>query len=110
MAEGTNVVRDTKIELTISLGPKEVKIANVKGLDEMSAKIELLKQGFLYDNIEVLEKYDEDREPGTVLEQEPKYGTQVSPQAPVKIYINSYTGSSDTSGTSSSSGTASKRD
>lgn len=110
LAEGTNVVRDTKIELTISLGPKEVKIANVKGLDEMSAKIELLKQGFLYDNIEVLEKYDEDREPGTVLEQEPKYGTQVSPQAPVKIYINSYTGSSDTSGTSSSSGTASKSD
>ena len=94
---GTDVVRDTKIELTISLGPKEVKIANVLGLDETNAKLELLKQGFLYDNIEVLEKYDEDHEPGTVLEQEPKYSTQVSADSSVKIYINSYKGSSDSS-------------
>ena len=97
VAEGTEVVRDTKIELTISLGPKEIKIANVLGLDETNAKLELLKQGFLYGNIEVLEKYDEDHEPGTVLEQEPKYGTQVSSDSAVKIYINSYTGSSDSS-------------
>lgn len=90
VAEGTGVVRDTKIELTISLGPKEIKIANVLGLDETNAKLELLKQGFLYDNIEVLEKYDEDHEPGVVLEQEPKYGTQVSADSAVKIYINSY--------------------
>lgn len=101
---GTNVVRDTKIEVTISLGSKEIKIANLKGLDEMNAKLELLKQGFLYDNIEVLEKYDEDREPGTVLEQEPKYGTQVSPETAVKIYINSYSGSTDSSSSSSKRG------
>lgn len=95
--EGTVVARDTKIELTISLGPKEIKIANVLGLDETNAKLELLKQGFLYDNIEVLEKYDEDHEPGTVLEQEPKYGTQVSAESAVKIYINSYKESTDSS-------------
>ncbi|MBQ2286601.1 MAG: PASTA domain-containing protein [Clostridia bacterium] len=100
LAEGTNVVRDTKIELTISLGPKEIKIANVVGLDVTGAKIELLKQGFLYDNIEVLEKYDEDREPGTVIEQEPKYGTQISAEAPVKIYINSYGGTDNASSAS----------
>lgn len=99
VAEGTGVVRDTKIELTISLGPKEIKIANVLGLDETNAKLELLKQGFLYDNIEVAEKYDEDHEPGVVLEQEPKYGTQVSADSAVKIYINSYTGSPDSSET-----------
>ena len=95
VAEGTGVVRDTKIELTISLGPKEIKIANVLGLDETNAKLELLKQGFLYDNIEVSEKYDEDHEPGVVLEQEPKYGTQASADSAVKIYINSYTGSTE---------------
>lgn len=60
------VARDTKIEVTISLGPKEVKIANVVGLEEINAKLELLKQGFLYDNIEVLEKYDENKKPGAV--------------------------------------------
>lgn len=101
LAEGSQVARDTKIEVTISLGPKEVKIANVVGLEEINAKLELLKQGFLYDNIEVLEKYDEDKKPGAVLEQDPKYGTQISPDSAVTIYINSYKGedSSDNSGT-----------
>lgn len=92
VTEGTEVVRDTTVELIISLGPKEIKIANVVGLDEDAAKLELLKQGFLYNNIEVMEKYDEDHEPGTVLEQEPKYGTSVNTEIPITIYINSYTG------------------
>lgn len=96
LAEGSKVVRDTKIEVTISLGPKEIKIANVVGLDETAAKLELLKQGFLYENIEVLEKYDEDHEPGVVLEQEPKNNTKVNSDVAVKIYINSYTGNTDT--------------
>lgn len=87
---GTDAVRDTKIELTISLGPKEIKIANLKGLDELNAKMELLKQGFLYDNIEVLEKYDEDSPSGVVLEQEPSYGSSVNTETTVKIWINSY--------------------
>ena len=101
LAEGTQVARDTKIEVTISLGPKEVKIANVVGLEEINAKLELLKQGFLYDNIEVLEKHDENKKPGAVLEQEPKYGTQISPDSAVTIYVNSYKGddSSDSLGT-----------
>lgn len=96
----SDVVRDTKIELVISLGSKEIKIANVKGLDEQSAKLELLKQGFIYDNIEILEKYDEDAEPGVVLSQEPAYGSTVNTDIAVKIYINSYEGeeSQDTGG------------
>ncbi|MBR4122963.1 MAG: PASTA domain-containing protein [Clostridia bacterium] len=89
-AGGAGVPRDTKIELTISIGPKEVKIPNLKGLSEMEAKLELLKQGFLYDNIEVIEKYDDDEESAVVLEQEPKFGEQVSTDIAVKIYINSY--------------------
>lgn len=96
-AGGVGVVRDTKIELTISLGPKEIKIANLKGNDKETAILELLKQGFLYENIEVLEKYDEDRKPGTVIEQEPKYGELVSVDVGVKIYINSYTEDDDSS-------------
>ena len=92
---GSDVVRDTKIELTISLGPKEIKIANVLGLDEVNAKLELLKQGFIYDNIEVLEKYDDAAEPGVVLDQDPKYGTPVNTDTSVKIYVNSYQGEPD---------------
>lgn len=93
----SDVVRDTKIELVISLGPKEVKIAKLSGLDEINAKLELLKQGFLYDNIEVLEKYDEEAEPGVVIDQDPKYGSTVSPEIAVKIYINSYKGEEESS-------------
>lgn len=89
---GSEKPRDTKIELVISLGPDEIKIANLSGLKETEAKIELLKQGFLYDNIEVLEKYDEDREPGVVLDQTPQFGDTVSPDSKVTIYLNSYEG------------------
>ena len=89
---GSDVARDTKIELTISLGPKEIKIAKLSGLDEVNAKLELLKQGFIYDNIEVLEKYDDAAEPGVVLDQDPKYGTTVNTDIAVKIYVNSYQG------------------
>ena len=41
------------------------------------------------------------KKPGAVLEQEPKYGTQISPDSAVTIYVNSYKGddSSDSLGT-----------
>ena len=89
---GSEAIRDTKIEITISLGAKEFNIANVKDLSEQEAKLELLKQGFLYENIKVLEKYDEDSEPGVVLEQTPRFGESVNAEAVVEIYINSYKG------------------
>ena len=66
-------------------------------MDEDSAKLELLKQGFLYENIKVLEKFDEDSEPGTVIEQSPKYGEKVNSEAVVEIYINSFKGYNTTS-------------
>lgn len=89
---GDEVERDTKIELVISLGVQEVKVANLSGLSETEAKLELLKLGFLYENIEVLEKYDEDKKPETVVDQSPKYGEKVNVDTAVKIYINSYKG------------------
>lgn len=92
VAAGTEVQNETLIEVTISLGPKEIKVANVVGLDEMSAKLELLKQGFLYENIEVVEKYDTDKEPGIVLEQTPEYGQSTTTEVTVRIYVNSYQG------------------
>ena len=89
---GKEVENETEIQLTISLGPKDITVANVVGLDEMSAKLELLKQGFLYENIEVVEKYDSESEPGIVLEQTPAYGESVNTETVVRIYINSYKG------------------
>lgn len=92
VAAGTAVQNETEIQVTISLGPKELTVANVVGLDEMSAKLELLKQGFLYSNIEVVEKYDSDAQPGIVLEQDPAYSEKVTAESYIKIYVNSYKG------------------
>lgn len=102
IAPEQNVEKDTEIAVTISLGPKEIKIANVLDLEESAAKLELLKQGFLYENIEVVGKYDPDENPGVVLDQEPKYGETVNAEILVRIYVNSYTGDDDSSQTSSS--------
>lgn len=89
---GSEVENETVISFVISLGPREFKIANVVGLDENSAKIELLKQGFLYENIEVVDMYDSERKPGVVLEQTPEYGSSVNSDIAVRIYVNSYEG------------------
>lgn len=90
--KGKEVKKETKIELTISLGSKEFKMPNVVGLDEQSAKLELLKAGFLYENIKVLEKYDENSEPGVILEQTPEYSEKVNTDILVSIYKNTYEG------------------
>ncbi len=90
--KGKEVEKNTKIELTISLGAKEFKMPNVVGLDEQTAKLELLKAGFLYENIEVLEKYDEKSEPGVILTQTPEHSNQVNADIVVKIYKNTYEG------------------
>ncbi len=95
VAAGKEVEKETEIILTISLGPAEVKVPNVLGFKEAEAKVELLKAGFLYENIEVVEKYDVESPPGVVLEQTPKAGTAQSTEILVRIYINSFDGAVD---------------
>ncbi len=90
VAAGTSVQNETEIQLTISLGSKEFTIANVVGLDEMSAKLELLKQGILYENIIVEEMYDSESAPGVVLRQTPEYNETINAETLVTIYINTY--------------------
>jgi serine/threonine-protein kinase len=92
VAKGKEVEKNTKIELTISLGSKDFKMPKLSGLSETGAKLELLKLGFLYDNIEVLKKHDENSEPGVILDQNPAYGEKVNGEIKVQIYINSYQG------------------
>ena len=89
---GSSVVKGTKIELIISLGPKEIKIANVIGQTKDEAILELLKQGFIYENIIVEEKYDTSKNPDVVIKQTPTYGTKVNTNVGVTIYVNSYKG------------------
>ncbi len=92
VAKDSRVKDETEIELTISLGPKEFKMPSVLNKTEEEAKLELLKLGFLYSNIEVLDKYDEDYAPDQIIEQYPAAGTTVNGEIAIKIYKNSYKG------------------
>lgn len=95
VAAGSQVEHETEIQLVISLGPAQIKVPDVTGLDELSAKVELLRQGFLYENIIVEDKSDSEAEYGIVLEQIPEYSELVSPDSIVKIYVNSYKSAQD---------------
>ncbi len=92
VVKGSSVKKDTEIQVIISLGPKEFKMPSVLNRTEDEAKLELLKQGFLYQNIEVLEKYDEEYAPGQIIEQYPAAGETVNADIGIKIYINTYEG------------------
>lgn len=89
---GTSVANNTEVSLVISLGPSKVKIANLKGLTKEETLLELLKQGFMYENIEFIDKYDSDALPGVVLEQKPEYGEEVGIETAIEVYVNSYKG------------------
>ena len=88
----SDVVKDTRIELVISLGPNEVKVANVLGNTEDEAVLALLKQGFLLENIIIEEKYNEEKAPEKIIDQEPKYDSKISVDSKVTLYINTYKG------------------
>ncbi len=92
VAAGTEVERGTAIEVSISLGPKSFRVANVIGMTEEEAKIELLKQGIIYDNIKLISVYDTEKKPGVVLEQSPAFGENITPDSVIEISINDYTG------------------
>lgn len=95
---GTKVTENTVVELTISLGSKEFAVANVIGSTKENAVIDLLRQGFLYENIEIQEKYDVDQKPNVVIEQSVKAGTKVTAESEISIVVNTYDGKSDNSG------------
>ncbi len=97
---GTEVVRDTKIEVIISLGSKEFDIRNVKSLKEEEAILELLKQGFLYENIHIESIQDPGQDYGVVIRQEPEYGEKVTAESVVTITVNRYKDNASSSNSS----------
>ncbi len=90
VAVNSAVKNETAIQVVISLGPKEVKIKDVIGFDENGAIMELLKQGFLYENIEIVHREDPNKEPETVIGQFPEAGEKVTLESFVRIEINDY--------------------
>ncbi len=87
---GTQVKKDAVIKLTVSSGSKTVKMPSLQGLTPEEAILTLLKNGFIYSNIEIDKEsmLDEDKKLGISIKQEPKAGTTVSRYESVKVYIN----------------------
>ncbi|MBQ6816602.1 MAG: PASTA domain-containing protein [Clostridia bacterium] len=82
----------TKIQLTLSLGPRMVSVPNVAELTKEQAVLELMKQGFLYENIIIENGYDATKKPNSVIVTEPAAGTKVDTDSAITVTLNTYTG------------------
>lgn len=78
------------VKLIISLGSYETEMPNVVGLGKDEAIFALMKAGFQYDNISVIEKYDTTAKPSSVISVTPAAGEPVNPDSYVVITYNSY--------------------
>lgn len=87
---GTQVKKGAVIKFTVSSGNKTVKMPSLQGLTPEEAILTLLKNGFIYSNIEIDKEsmLDEDKRLGVTIKQEPKAGEVVSRYESIKVYIN----------------------
>lgn len=78
-----------KIEVVVSLGTWEFEMPDIVGMEEKDAIIELMRFGFRYENITIVEKYDASASPRAVLETDPEDGETVNGDLRITVYINS---------------------
>ncbi len=95
-----SVQKGAEIQVVISAGPQKISVPNLIGKTRAEAELELLKQGFMYDNIKVYEVYNSTLPAGSVAEVEPGVGTKVSRNSEIVLRISA---SSTTSSENSSS-------
>lgn len=100
-AAGETVPKGQKIQFKISLGSQNATMPKLAGKTADEAIIELMKLGFFYNSITIMDAYDENAEPGTVVETDPVSGTELNTAAGVIIFVNTYTGASSTTQSSS---------
>lgn len=84
-----SVKKGTNIQIVLSLGPRTVAVPDLVGKTADEARFELMKLGFDYNNISVIEVYDADKAPSTVIAVEPGIGTRVDTDAHIQLRVNS---------------------
>lgn len=84
-----SVKKGTEIKLKVSAGSRKITVPNVIGKTEKDAVYELLKKGFLFDNIQILETHDTSKPDGQVIATEPAAKTKISRNAGVVVRVNS---------------------
>ncbi len=86
IAAGTKKIKGTEIMVTISLGPEEINMPDLKDMNVKDAKIKLLEMGFFGTNIIERKKSTDEVDPGCVCETSIKKGTEVSINATIILY------------------------
>ncbi|UMZ73303.1 Stk1 family PASTA domain-containing Ser/Thr kinase [Natranaerofaba carboxydovora] len=80
------VIRQTReVNLTISLGPEQVEVPDVVGMQRRQAVIELEEAGF---EVEVEREYNSDKDRDEVFGQSPSAESQVEQGATVKVEVS----------------------
>jgi eukaryotic-like serine/threonine-protein kinase len=84
-APGQAVEPGHAVNVTVSLGPKQVKVPQVYGMALETAQQTLADAGFYYNTLAV----EHQESAGTALSTDPAAGTLLDPGAPVTIYYSS---------------------
>jgi serine/threonine-protein kinase len=82
--QGTLLEKGQTVTLVVSSGPEQVEVPDLVGKDRADATDELTTAGL---KANITEKETTDEDPGTVLEQDPKAGTQVAKGSEVKLVV-----------------------
>ncbi len=90
--KGTTFKEDVEIEVVVSLGPEKIAIPNVANMRQEEAIILLLKAGFNYNNIEIVDRWDQNAKPLCIIGTEPEIGQKTNVDSKITMYINTYTG------------------
>ncbi|MBQ0083961.1 MAG: PASTA domain-containing protein [Clostridiales bacterium] len=85
-----NVKKGTEIKVKISADSQKGAVPSLAGKTQGDAIFELLKEGFLYDNITVLNVNNANKPTGVVIETEPVERTKISRSAGIVLRVNAY--------------------
>lgn len=82
--------RGQVIQVKISLGSEWATMPDLSGLTADEAVIELMRLGFFYESINVMETYDTAAQPEVIIETDPAAGDEINVATGVKIFVNTY--------------------
>ncbi len=101
-----SVKKGTEIKLVVSAGPRNIAVPSLAGKTKGDAILELLKAGFDFDNIEILNVYDATKKKDVVVATEPAAKAKISRNATIVLRVNAQDQSAS-SGSDSASGNSS---
>lgn len=85
-AEGTNVIAESTVTLTVAKQIEDTRVPNVVGLTQERAENRLTQEGLT--NIKIAQIESDTEEIGNVIYTEPKYNSYVSKDTMITVYVS----------------------